>query len=74
MFLSLVDMRFPTNRIVKNHAEDSKIMQQKLNLKMDYDKVNVKIIMLQLSNRRNQEEIPRQNFLEVSVLSKLKTL
>jgi len=45
----------------QNHAEDS--------LKMDYHKVNVKIMMLQLSNMRNQEE---KNFLEVTVLSKLK--
>jgi hypothetical protein len=42
--------------------------------KMDYHKINMKIIMIQLNNRRNQEELPAQKFLESAVLSTLNAL
>jgi hypothetical protein len=41
---------------------------------MDYYEVNMKIIMLQLNNMRNQEELPWQNFLDLIALLKLNTL
>lgn len=40
---------------------------------MDYHKVSMKIIILQLNNRRNQEELPAQNFPEQSVLLTIST-